>query len=324
MGLRVCGLLLLLPALRPALEPLTTGVLLSAVGGMLLVQYGCHLTECCPQDQVLDLSGLQLDLSLNVYGQPMATALILQALKTHMDTKDPAKPLVFSFHGWTGTGKSFVSNIISKNLYKKGAGSKFVHLLDANLHFPHKKYVHLYKKQLQQWLLGNLSSCARSLFIFSEMDVMPPGLVDVVAPFLYGTKDKPYGKAIFIFINNVGANKINHVALDFWNRGKRREDIELKDLEQVLAEEAFKNQKSGFWNSVLIRNNLIDYFVPFLPLERLHVEMCIKAELQSRGYTQNPKIIKAMLNNLVDFPSPEKIYASNGCKTVSSRLLMYV
>ncbi|XP_054376665.1 prosalusin isoform X7 [Pongo abelii] len=59
------------------------------------------------------------------------------------------------------------------------------------------------RKDLKSWVQGNLTACGRSLFLFDEMDKMPPGLMEVLRPFLgsswvvYGTN---YRKAIFIFI----------------------------------------------------------------------------------------------------------------------------
>jgi len=48
----------------------------------------------------------------------------------------------------------------------------------------------------------------------------------------------------------------------------------------------------GFHKSENIESNLIDHYVPFLPLEELHVRQCIQAEFRNRG---------------VKFPSEEHI-----------------
>lgn len=59
------------------------------------------------------------------------------------------------------------------------------------------------QKDLKSWVQGNLTACGRSLFLFDEMDKLPPGLMEVLQPFLgpswvvYGTN---YRKAMFIFI----------------------------------------------------------------------------------------------------------------------------
>lgn len=59
--------------------------------------------------------------------------------------------------------------------------------------------------QLQQWIKGNVSSCARSMFIFDEMDKMHPGLIDSIKPYLdyYDKVDGvSYRNAIFIFLRS--------------------------------------------------------------------------------------------------------------------------
>lgn len=59
------------------------------------------------------------------------------------------------------------------------------------------------QSQLQQWIRGNVTSCAHSMFIFDEMDKMHPGLIDSIKPYLdyYEKLDGvSYRKAIFIFL----------------------------------------------------------------------------------------------------------------------------
>jgi len=44
--------------------------------------------------------------------------------------------------------------------------------------------------------------------------------------------------------SNAGGDLINKAALDFWTSGKRREDIQLKDLEPMLSVGVFNNKNS--------------------------------------------------------------------------------
>lgn len=159
-----------------------------------------------------------------------------------MNNDSPKKPLVLSLHGWTGTGKNFASQLIANNIYKEGMDSKYVHIFTSELHFPHASQLETYKvrcveiftfflieiwhiyifffymftplcsvrveptcpqSQLQQWIRGNVTSCAHSMFIFDEMDKMHPGLIDGLKPYLdyYEKLDGiSYRRAIFIFL----------------------------------------------------------------------------------------------------------------------------
>ena len=59
------------------------------------------------------------------------------------------------------------------------------------------------QKDLKLWVQGNLTECARSIFLFDEMEKMPSGLIDVLEPFLgpsHVVFRTNYRKAIYIFI----------------------------------------------------------------------------------------------------------------------------
>ena len=67
-----------------------------------------------------------------------------------------------------------------------------------------------------------------------------------------------------------------------WGKGIKREDIKLKDFEDMIRKGAF-NEKGGFHKRESIESNVIDHYVPFLPMEESHVRRCIQAEFRSRG-----------------------------------------
>lgn len=52
------------------------------------------------------------------FGQHIASKLILSALKGNFNrSTQNKKPLVMSFHGWTGSGKNFVTELIANNMF---------------------------------------------------------------------------------------------------------------------------------------------------------------------------------------------------------------
>lgn len=89
--------------------------------------------------------GLEIDLQNKLFGQHVASRIIFKAVTGFMKNENPKKPLVLSLHGWTGTGKNFVSHLIAKNIYHNGMTSSFVHLFTATAHFPHEVELELYK-----------------------------------------------------------------------------------------------------------------------------------------------------------------------------------
>uniref|UniRef100_A0A4W4EM29 Torsin n=1 Tax=Electrophorus electricus TaxID=8005 RepID=A0A4W4EM29_ELEEL len=316
-----------------AIEPVSTGLALgiaAAVTGFLAryqnVLY--YFQECCRPEWIsYNKTGLQEDLEEKLFGQHVASRVILKAVTGFMNSENPKKPLVLSLHGWTGTGKNFVSQLIAENIYQKGMASGFVHLFTATAHFPHEVHLETYKAQLQQWIKGNVTNCPRSMFIFDEMDKMHPGLIDGIKPYLdfYERLDGvSYRQAIFIFLSNAGGEKIVQVALDFWTSGREREEIELKDLEMALSLSVFNNKNSGLWHSNLIDKNLVDFFVPFLPLEFKHVVQCGMAEMADKGLTPDAAVVDHMARDMNYFPKDERVFSIKGCKVISSRLDFYI
>ncbi|XP_062385431.1 torsin-1A-like [Sardina pilchardus] len=288
--------------------------------------YSSH--ECCgPQWISYDKRNLETALRERLIGQHLASPIIFKTVTEHMENPNPNRPLVLSLHGLTGTGKSFVSRLIAESIYHNGMQSRFVHLFIATLYFPHQKHLETYQDQLQQWVKGNVSECPSSMFIFDEMDKMPTGLIDSIKPYLdyHGTIDGvSYGQAIFIFLSNSGGEEIAEVALEFWKTGRNREEINLMDLEKDLTLSVFNDKKSGFCHSSLIGKNLVDFYVPFLPLEYKHVVQCGLAEMKARGMKPDQDAVERMAKEFIFFPSEERIFSLQGCKAVSRRSVLHL
>lgn len=132
-----------------------------------------------------------------------------------------------------------------------------------------------------------------------------------------------FRRAIFIFLSNIGSNLITERYLELWQKhGKTRDQMSLHDFDSVINKGAFNEKgiiyfirrflpekiskflnfsldEGGFHMSDLIDHNLIDHYVPFLPLERIHVEQCIKAELDNHNYRHDDSIIELVLEILI-------------------------
>ncbi|XP_076157917.1 torsin-1A-like isoform X1 [Alosa pseudoharengus] len=284
--------------------------------------------ECCGQRWIsYNKTSLEMALSSKLFGQHLASPIILKTVTRHMENPNSETPLVLSLHGLTGTGKSFVSRLIAESIYHNGMRSKFVHLFITTEHFPHKAHLETYKDQLKQWVKGNVSECPSSMFIFDEMDKMQTDLIDSIKPYLdyHGTIDGvSYGQAIFIFLSNSGGTEIAKKALDFWKTGRNREEINLMDLEKDLTLSVFNNEKNGLWRSSVISEKLVDFYVPFLPLEHKHLVQCGLAEMVARGLKPDQGVVERMAKEYSFFPDEERIFSNQGCKMVSKRLDIYL
>ncbi|KFD60022.1 hypothetical protein M514_27788, partial [Trichuris suis] len=124
---------------------------------------------------------------------------------------------------------------------------------------------------------------------------------------------------------NTAGSEIAKSTYEAWKQGRRREDISLHETEKAIVESVF-NEKGGLQYSHLISRSLIDHFVPFLPLERDHVKLCIRDELLNRGWTG--AIDQTMLNEIADqlsyFPKDIGLYSSTGCKHIWQKVGLYM
>lgn len=89
--------------------------------------------------------GLECELALRLVGQPLARQLVLQSLKDFMQDPEPAKPLVLSFHGSTGTGKTYLTSLLAQHLFRMGFRTPYVHRFSPLVHFPHADHLQQYK-----------------------------------------------------------------------------------------------------------------------------------------------------------------------------------
>lgn len=80
----------------------------------------------------------------------------------------------------------------------------------------------------------------------------------------------------------------------------------------------------GFFRSTLIDKNLVDFFVPFLPLEYKHVVQCVLAEMKARKIPLNHDVADKVAQDLVYFPKSERVFSVKGCKTIESKLDFYI
>lgn len=112
----------------------------------------------------MPFTGLAVDLENKLFGQHIASNIILKAVSGFMSNKNPKKPLVLSLHGWTGTGKNFVSELIAENIYKEGMDSKYVHVFTSELHFPHSSQFDTYKVRRRTFTVSFQMVWLQSLF----------------------------------------------------------------------------------------------------------------------------------------------------------------
>lgn len=95
---------------------------------------------------------LEWDLYKNVYGQHLAQDIVSEEVARFLQNKSPEQPLVLSFHGSSGTGKTMVSSMLGNHLYGSAMSSPYVHQFVPTLHFPLPDRVNEYRVSQEKML----------------------------------------------------------------------------------------------------------------------------------------------------------------------------
>ncbi|XP_045153912.1 torsin-3A [Echinops telfairi] len=294
----------------------------------LLTMWYCSVQDCCDSGDCRvsnNFTGLKSDLRVRLHGQHLAQELILRVVRDYIETpRPPLKALALSLHGWSGTGKNFVARLLAENLYRDGLKSDCVRVFIATFHFPHPKYVEQYKEQLARQIRETQQRCRQTLFLFDEAEKLHPGLLEALGSHL--ERQAPSDdrantpRAIFLFLSNLGGNVINEVVLNLLKSGQPREEITLEQLVPGLQAEIAESTDSGFGHSRLVQEKLIDFFVPFLPLEYRHVKLCARDAFRSQELLYTEAALEEMARMMVYVPKEEQLFSSQGCKSIAQRI----
>ncbi|KAH3797491.1 torsin-2A-like [Dreissena polymorpha] len=81
---------------------------------------------------------------------------------------------------------------------------------------------------------------------------------------------------------------------------------------------------SEVWRRQLVSSALISAHVPFLSLEKIHVQQCIREVLHETRYSTSERETEALVTKVVDkmtyFPEPIKRFSRTGCKDVREKI----
>lgn len=286
--------------------------------------------EKCKVSRHFNKQVLTIELEANVFGQHLATKTVPDKIEEYFRRFDDSslsqdasavalenvqmcKPLVLSFDGWTGVGKNYISKFISE---------AFQHFTIMNYvvpyNFPHKSFEDMYRRQIREWILGNFSQCKVNIIIVDEVDKAFPTVIEGLTESikLLTQPCSSTSPTIFLLLSNAHGNDINRIYLKFLldSPTRKREEISLDHFSSV-----FTSEVNG-WTSSLTSTQLIDAFVPFLPLEVEHVIQCIKKDLVSKRFSTDAGTVKRVLEELSFFSHGNIYLSQTGCKRVADKV----
>lgn len=140
------------------------------------------------------------------------------------------------------------------------------------------------------------------------MDKIPSGVLEVLTSLLdhHNSVDGVNLRhAIFIFLSNTGGTEISDKLIQLTENGMLREETQLFHFEKISEVAAYNivgmeflqgflpdifltilNKLpliGGLRKTSMIEASLIDHFIPFLPLEKRHIEKCIISDFKRFG-----------------------------------------
>ena len=258
----------------------------------------------------LNLSALDANLLKKVYGQHIALDVISKAFGKYMSRERPPRPLVLSFHGWTGVGKNHVVNIIAEEL-----DSLAVHKIIMPLHSV--GYDVDSSQRLMDWFSSNVSNTSAVLFVIDEFGKASPEFQQGLYDLLSQWQNKIYASShvILILLSNTGGTAINQYMCMCVDDGRTRESITYDAVVTHLTM-AVRNT----WLHNFVSNGLIDHVVPFLPLERSHVVECVEAYMRNRHMLVAASVVENVLSELRFFPEDWPVFSQTGCRQVAGKV----
>jgi torsin-1 len=212
--------------------------------------------------------------------------------------------------------------MIADAVFKKGTSSKYFHLFHGSQYENSDDILAEQKKSVRNEIENAIYDCPYSVFVFDEVDKMPPGIFDSITPYLdyhSSSEEKDFTKATFIFLTNYGGEEISKILYGLTNnKGLYRHETKLHHFEEVMKIGVY-NRVGGLQETPLIKSAVIDFYIPFLPLEEKHIIECIKAEFSyCHIYEPRKELIDEILK-YIGFNSNTN-YAHSGCKTIYAKV----
>uniref|UniRef100_A0A6G3MI67 Torsin-like protein (Trinotate prediction) n=1 Tax=Henneguya salminicola TaxID=69463 RepID=A0A6G3MI67_HENSL len=139
----------------------------------------CRFYECCNHYWIpTDVGSLEKHLKDNIFGQPYIDD-IARLVISHAKAPNTNKPLVLSLHGPTGTGKNYLVQLITTQLFKAGVNSIYRKLFIATHQNYNLKPLKEYIGEFLEDIAETVSRChLRSLIIIDEADKFPSEILD--------------------------------------------------------------------------------------------------------------------------------------------------
>ncbi|XP_012809908.3 torsin-4A isoform X1 [Xenopus tropicalis] len=260
--------------------------------------------------QKYDLDGLEKTLQREVFGQRRAIDKLMDHLKDYLATHYHNKPLVLSFNGPSGVGKSHTGRLLAKH-FRSVMDNDFVLQYYTMHNCPDENDVAKCQAEVSGMISEMISRAEIEekipVFIFDELEVMPVALLDVLHGYFQLNQSNEYLNAVYILISNIGGNEITKFVLQNSSKDFVNVPQELRHL--VLTS---LRKQHFLWDVAEI--------VPFTLLEKRHILDCFLDELLREGLYPDHSNIESLAGQLRYYTKENKEYSITGCKQVVAKV----
>uniref|UniRef100_A0A8D0FYK7 Torsin family 4 member A n=1 Tax=Sphenodon punctatus TaxID=8508 RepID=A0A8D0FYK7_SPHPU len=259
--------------------------------------------------QKYDLDGLEKTMHREVFGQKAAIESIMEFLNDYLATHIHNRPLVISFNGPSGVGKSHVGWLLAKHFRSVMDHDFVLHYFVMN-QCPNKEATSACQVDLSNKIADMVTRAEIEekipLFILDEVEFMSTVLLETVSRFLQPNQTNEFLNAIYIFVSNIGGNEITKFVLQNISRefpqSQRKNEALLRILQPLLI------HFHPLWKTADI--------VPFTLLEKSHIMNCFLEEMRRKGLYPDQSHIENLANQLSYFTKEDRQFAITGCKQV--------
>ncbi|XP_048369271.1 torsin-4A isoform X2 [Sphaerodactylus townsendi] len=256
-----------------------------------------------------DLDGLERTMHREVFGQPLAIESITALLKDYLATHIHNKPLVISFNGPSGVGKSHVGWLLAKH-FRSVVGHSFVLHYFTMHHCPDNASSLACQLDLSEKISDMVTQAEIEekipFFILDEVELMSPALLETLSRFLQTNQTNEFLNAVYILISKVGGKEITDFLLQNVSSDLPRPQSEVEELMTSLR--PVLSNVHPLWGFVEI--------VPFVLLEKNHIQSCFYEEMMSEGIYPDTNHIEHLASQLSYYVEGGRQYAIMGCKQV--------
>ncbi|XP_039531323.1 torsin-4A [Pimephales promelas] len=266
-------------------------------------------------DHVLkyDLEGLEKTIKREVFGQQEVTERLLGHLHDYLSTYVHNKPLVLSFHGPSGVGKSHVGRLLAQH-FRSVVGDELVMQYFVLHHCPTDDDIPQCTKSLDSQVSEIVTQAEESekipVFIFDEVEHMPRELLDTLRDLIHSQNNNEYLNAIYILISNLGHEDITKFVLH-------------NSSVSVSGRLSLSQELTPWLRSYLQGHHMLFLeaeFLPFMLLEKSHVMECFIDEMSREGFYPDRPHVERLAEELSYYIIGEQEFSQTGCRQVVAKV----